>query len=137
MNIQISMFEMLDQYETPEIPINEQRRGTKGWIIELTGLFLRENGFKEDWRGVATRPMVFKENTHKDRDGYLWQCGETTKGPFTGWCGSVRKVFRSRPTWNDCVKFAKENGRRDDPKDIRYFDRTGDWTEIRSYEEGA
>ncbi len=137
MNIQISMFEMLDQYETPEIPINEQKRGTKGWIIELTGLFLRENGFKEDWRGVATRPMVFTENTHKDRDGYWWQCGETTKGPSIGWCGSVHKVFRSRPTWNDCVKFAKENGRRDDPKDIRYFDRTGDWTEIRSYEEGA
>ena len=136
MNEQISMFEMLNQYETPEIPIEEQKRGAKGWIIELSGLFLKENGFREDWRGVETRPVVFKENTHKDRRGSWWQTCETIKGPSMGWTGSVRNVFRSRPTWNDCLKYAREHGHRDDPKDIRYYSRTGDWEPIYSYEEG-
>ncbi len=93
---QLSMFELLDQYETPTIPIEEQKKGVKGWIIELSGIFLKKNGFKEDWRGVETRPVIFNEDTHKDRHGW-WQSCETTKGPSSGWVASPRMVFRTRP----------------------------------------
>ncbi len=133
---QISMFEILDQYETPTIPIEEQKKGVNGWIIELSGIFLRENGFKEDWRGVETRPVIFKDDTKKDSSGW-WQHCETTKGPSHGWMGSVHMIFRQRPTWNDCLKYAKENGHKDDPTDVRYYGRRGDWSSIYSYEEGA
>ena len=133
---QISMFEIMDQYETPVIPVEEQKKGVKGWIIELNGIFLRENGFKEDWRGVCTRPVVFEKDTKKDSHGW-WQYCHTTKGPSRGWMGSPRTVYRKRPTWNDCLKYARENGSKDDPKDVRYYERRGDWTGIYSYEEGA
>lgn len=134
---QLSMFELLDQYETPTIPIEEQKKGVKGWIIQLSGIFLKENGFKEDWRGVETRPVIFKADTHKDKNGRLWQDCNTTKGPSSGWVGTPRMVFRTRPTWNDCLRFARENGSKDDPKDVRYYGRRGDWSRIYSYEEGA
>ena len=133
---QISMFEMLDQYETPLIPVEEQKKGVRGWVVELSGLFLRENGFKEDWRGVCTRPVVFDDDTKKTK-GRWSQHAHTTKGPAHGWWADPRIVFRYRPTWSDCLKYARENGHRDDPKDVRYYDHRGDWTEILSYEEGA
>ena len=36
MNSQISMFSMLDEYETPQIPIEEQKKGVKGWVIDIS-----------------------------------------------------------------------------------------------------
>ena len=134
---QISMFSILDEYETPFIPVEEQKKGVKGWIINFSGIFLRENGFKEDWHGVETRQIVFNADTKKDKYGKMWQDAKTIKGPSMGWMGSVKPVFKTRLTWNDCLTWARKNMHKDDPEDVRYFSHKGDWTGIYRYEEGA
>lgn len=127
MEMQVSMFDMLDQYETPEIPPEEQKKGVKGWIIEGSGIFLRKNGFDHDSRGVCTRPIVFEQDTRKDRDGCWWQAAHTTKGPYGGWYGGMKRVFRSRPSWADCLRFAKETRLKGDPEQVEYYEIIGDW----------
>ena len=129
MNGQISMFELLDAYETPEIPPEEQKAGTKGWIIECSGIFLTENGFDHDWRGVCTRPIVFEEDTRVDKRAYSgWhQAARTTKGPRHGWYGGLHKVFRRRPSWTDCMKYMAETKRKGDPENVSYYEIIGDW----------
>lgn len=132
---QISIFQLMDEYETPEIPLKEQKKGVKGWVIQISCICLKKNGYRQDWTGVETRPVIFTENTHKDRDGFWWQCCQSTKGPYFGWAKGPEKVFRERPTWNDCLKWVRDN-REDEPEDIRYYSRDGAWNEINSYEDG-
>lgn len=134
---QISIFSMMDEYETPEIPLNEQTKGTKGWIIDISVICLKKNGCKEDWTGVETRPVVFLRDTHKDRDGFTWQHCETTKGPYCGWSHRPEKIFRKRPSWADCLKYGREEARKKGyPEDIRFYSRDGDWNGIYQYEKG-
>ena len=128
MEIQISMFDMLDQYETPEIQPEEQKKGVKGWIIEGSGIFLRENGFDHDWRGVCTRPIIFEKDTYKDRQGRWCQWAHTTKGPHAGWCGGMKRIFRDRPSWADCLKWAAETRHKSDPEEVGYYEIVGDWS---------
>lgn len=132
---QLDLFDLIGG--TPLIPPEEQKKGVKGWIIEFSGLFLRENGFKEDWHGIRTVPIRFDMDTRKQRDGRWSQSASSIKGPAMGWCGGMKQVYRARPTWTECLKYAAEHSRKDDPKDVRYYDRTGDWSPIYSYEEGA
>ena len=132
---QVSIFEMLDEYETAELLPEEQKKGKTGWIIQFSGLFLKENGFKEDWHGVETRPIVFESDTRKDKYG-MCQDFRTTKGPYQGHLGGLVKVYKSRPTWKDCLKYARENGRRNDPQDVRYYTQTADFESIYKYEKG-
>ena len=127
MEMQISMFDMLDQYETPEIPPEMQKEGTKGWIIVNSGIFLRENGFDHDWRGVCTRPIIFEKDTYKDRQGRWCQWAHTTKGPYSGWCGPFKRVFKARPSWSDCKKHAADTRSKSDPEEVGYYEVLGDW----------
>ena len=124
---QISIFELMDEYETPEIPPEEQKKGVKGWIIEGSGILLRENGFDHDSRGVCTRPIVFEQDTRKDKDWRWWQAAHTTKGPYGGWYGGMKRVFRSRPSWADCLRFASETRVNGDPEQVEYYEVIGDW----------
>ena len=128
MEMQISMFDMLDQYEAPEIPPEAQKKGGKGWIIERSGTFLRKNGFDHDWRGVCTRPIIFERDTYKDKRGRWCQWAHTTKGPFAGWYGGFKRVFASRPSWADCLKFAQDTKEKDDPDQVGYYEVNGDWS---------
>ena len=125
--MQISIFDMLDQYETPEIPPEEQKKGVKGWIIEGSGIFLMKNGWDHDWRGVCTRPIVFEKNTSKDRDGCWWQAAHTINGPHGGWYGGMKRVFKVRPSWADCLRYAKETALKGDPEKVEYYEIIGDW----------
>lgn len=134
---QISMFSILDEYETPEIPLEEQKAGVKGWIIDISCICLKKNFCKEDWTGVETRPVVFLRDTHKDRDGFTWQDCETIKGPYSGWNSGPKRVFRRRPTWADCLKYGRERARKEGyPEDIRFYSRDGNWNGIYQYEKG-
>lgn len=130
---QISIFDLLDEYKTPTIPAEEQKKGVKGWIMEISAICLRENGFKEDYVTVCTRPVVFKEDTRESRDGW-WQAAETTYGPSTGWYGSLREVYRKRPTWQECAEYAQR--KHPEISDIRYSERNGNWDWINGYENG-
>lgn len=128
-NEQISMFQMLDTYETPEIPPEEQKKGMKGWIIERSGIFLIENGFDHDWRGVCTRQIVFEEDTRPDRKAFggWFQAAKTIKGPYHGWYGGLHKIFRKRPSWADCLKYMAETRKKGDPETVGYYEIIGDW----------
>lgn len=134
---QVSMFQMLDEYETPQIPLDEQKKGMRGWIIEISVICLKENGYKEEWTGVETRPIVFEKDTHKDRDGFTWQYAQTTKGPHHGWSSGPKTVFSKRPSWADCLKYGREKAKKQGyPEDIRFYSRDGDWNGIYSYDKG-
>lgn len=131
---QLSIWSLFDEYETPFLPVDQQKKGVVGWIIEFSGIFLRKNGFKSDWRGVCTRPVVFEEDTNSR--GNRGQMAHSIKGTYSGWCGFVKPIFSRRPTWNDCLRYARENSNYDDPSDVRYYDRTGDWEPIYDYKDG-
>lgn len=134
---QISIFEMLDEYETPEIPLEEQKAGVKGWIIDISCICLKKNFCKEEFTGVETRPIIFNRDTRKDRDGYWTQDAECTKGPYSGWVCHPKRVFRRRPTWADCLKYGRERARKEGyPEDIRFYSRDGNFNAIYKYEEG-
>ena len=128
---QISIFDLLN-IETPEIPLEEQKKGRKGWIIELSAIRCVENGFKEDEVCVCTRPVVFVEDTEERKDGW-WQRVETTYGPIYGWAASPRRIYAKRPTWNECVQFALDQKY---PGKITYMEVTGNWEHIYGYENG-
>jgi hypothetical protein len=126
---QISMFAMLDAYETPEIPPDEQKKGGKGWIIECSGIFLKKNGFDHDHRGVCTRQVILEKDTRPDPkawDGWF-QAGHTIKGPYHGWYGPVHRIFRQRPTWSDCLKYMADTRLEGEPEEVGYYEVIGDW----------
>lgn len=128
---QISMFAMLDAYETPEIPPDEQKEGVKGWIIECSGIFLKKNGFDHDHRGVCTRQVILEKDTRPDpkaRDGWF-QAAHTIKGPWHGWYGPYYRIFRQRPTWSDCLKYMAEDhpAMSGEPEEVEYYEVIGDW----------
>lgn len=134
---QISMFQMLDEYETQQIPPDKQKKGMKGWIIEISGIFLKENGYKDDWTGVETRPIIFDEDTRKDRDGFTCQQAHTIKGPHQGWLARPQMIFIERPSWADCLKYGRDVAHKKGyPEEIRFYSLDGDWNGIYSYEKG-
>ena len=132
---QMSMFEMLGETGTPVIPAEEQKAGRKGWIIEISGIWLKENGFREDAIAVCTRPIIFEEDTRTDELGLVRQHAKTTYGPASGWIGGEEKVYASRPTWAECVQYARE--RRNYPEQVVYYERNGSFENpVYEYEKG-
>ena len=111
MNGQISMFDMLGMDETPEIPFEDQKAGVRGWIIEIQGIYTVENGFPENMIGVTTELVQLNYDSHVDKYGYRHQSGSVIKDGCRGdgWTGAVRKLYAARPTWNELVKYAREN----------------------------
>lgn len=106
---QISMFEMLGMDETPEIPPEQQKKGTKGWVIEIEAVFKTENGYKKNAIGVTTKRVQLRKDTVRDRYG-LWQCADTIEDGCRGdgWSGSCRKLYTVRPTWRELQEFVRE-----------------------------
>lgn len=131
---QISMFELLGMTETPEIPLAEQKKGRRGWIIEISAICPKENGFKEDMTYVCTRPVIFEEDSKRDKDGRWSQYARGTYGPYHGWWGPVHTVYAKRPTWEECLQFAEQE--RDKIGKIEYAERDGNWNWIYGYENG-
>lgn len=135
MNGQISMFEMLGEPTTPVIPFEEQKKNRKGWIIEISGIFLQKNGFKENAIGVCTRPVVFEEDSKKDKYNRISQMARSIYGPPMGWCGGNKTVYAKRPTWEECVAYAHKHY--SIPQTVKYYERnTNMENPVWSYEEG-
>ena len=134
MNEQISFFELLGEAETPLIPFEEQKKGRKGWIIEISAILLKKNGWKEDAICVCTRPVVFEENSTKDKYGRMWQQAKTIHGPYSGWSGRGKEIYASRPTWEECKKFAKKHYTI--PDKVLYYERDARYNEVWNYEDG-
>ena len=134
MDEQISMFEMLGEDETPEIPFEEQKKGRKGWLIEISGILLKKNGFDEDCICVCTRPVMFERDSEKDKYNRISQMWRTTHGPAGGSCGGYTKIYAKRPTWKECVEYAHKHY--SIPQAVRYYERDGDFNAVWKYEDG-
>lgn len=131
---QLSMFDLLG-IGTPVIPLKDQKKGMKGWVIDISAIMLRENGFPEDVTGVCTQPVMFQEDSRKDRDGRWFQAARSIHGIHHGWYGPVYTVYAKRPTWEECVAYAHE--RKGLPEKVVYYERSADFnTVIREYENG-
>ena len=134
MDKQISIFELLGDTSTPEIPLEEQKKGRRGWIISISAILLRENGFKEDAVCVRTEPIRFDEDSRKDKHGRWSQFASSTHGPSHGWYGPVYTVYAKRPTWDECVAFVRK--RYTNPEKVMYMERDGNFNETWGYENG-
>jgi len=125
MNDQISMFELLGMDETPEIPVEQQKKGVKGWVIETNCLFTVENGFSRNAVGVTTAKVILKQDTRKDKFGICQHaevCEDGCRGD--GWIGYCRKLYAVRPTWRELVEYARE--RYKEPWDVIFVMKNGD-----------
>lgn len=147
MDEQISMFEMLGEDETPVIPFEKQKRGMKGWVIEIQGIYTRENGFDRNMVGVTTKEVELKADSYTRYNRTLnrteqWQNAFSTgKGGCRGdgWIGSPKKLYARRPTWRECQEYVKRNHKGDPYEyEIVYTRKNGDaCTRICEYEKGA
>ena len=131
---QITMFEMLGDTATPKIPFEEQKKGRKGWVIEISAILLTKNGFRENMIAVRTHAVQFVRDSEKDKYGRIKQFAERIKPHDGGWYGPYYEVYAARPTWEECVAFARAKYTL--PEKVVYYERTGDNREIWEYEDG-
>ena len=134
MEKQISFFEMLGEAETPLIHFEEQKEGRRGWIIDISAILLRKNGFKDDAVCVCTQQVVFQKDSEIDKYGRISQMCKTTHGEFHGWCGYQKEVYAKRPTWEECYQFARK--KYTIPEKVLYYERDGKDRSIWDYDEG-
>lgn len=116
---QLSIFELMDLDETPVIPFEQQKRGMKGWVIEIQGIFTVENGFKKNQVGVTTKRVVLNQDSYTRHNRTLdriekWQAATCTgeggcKGD--GWVGDPRKLYVKRPSWRELQDYVRRNYR--------------------------
>jgi len=120
MNNQISMFELLGLDDTPEIPVDRQKKGVKGWVIEIAADFLPENGYRQHVVGVTTKCVILEEDTRPDSRGSLWQSAHVVKDGCNGdgWMGTPRKLYDGRPTWRELQEYVKTHYRGETPYEI-------------------
>ena len=106
---QISIFEIMEMNETPDIPFKEQKKGVKGWVIEIQALFTIENGFKRNMIGVTTVRVILDQDSKTDCDGFKWQYAHVIEDgcKADGWSGSVKKLYKKRPTWKECCDYVR------------------------------
>ena len=134
MGEQLDMFTMLGMDKTPMIPFEEQKKGRKGWIIEISGIFLVKNGFKENKIGVRTHAIEFIEDSKKDKYGRIIQYARKIKPHDGGWFGPYKDVYATRPTLEECIAFGKS--KYSVPAKVVYFERDGHDRSIWEYDEG-
>lgn len=122
---QISIYEMLGMDDTPEIPFEKQKQGMKGWVIEIGAVFLKENGFKKDMVGVTTVRVILERDSNTDSRGRRGQYAHVIEGGCKGdgWYGQVKKLYARRPTWRECVEYARQKYK--EPFEVVYVYKDG------------
>ena len=116
---QVSMFEMLGVDETPVIPFDQQKRGMKGWVIEICAEFLPENGYKKRSVGVTTYQVVLDRDSYERKNIVTdrieqWQtatCTGVGGCRVDGWVGRPKKLFSARPKWWELQEYVRKNYR--------------------------
>lgn len=116
MDGQVSMFEMLDMDDTPTIPFEQQKRGMKGWVIQINAIFLPENGYEKTMVGVTTMQVVLNRDSYTRHNKILdrieqWQdatCTGVGGCRGDGWVGSPKKLYVRRPTWRELQEYVRK-----------------------------
>lgn len=112
---QMSIFQMMDQYEAERLPYEACKEGVIAWTIECSAI-------TNSWdtaapvQFIAARPRKIKFKADSRKDQYGWSLYyDSVGGPgeyFGGW-GSRCDVFVTRPTDADCERYAREHYKRD------------------------
>lgn len=131
---QISIFQLMGDDGTPEIMPEDQKKGRRGWIIEISAILLKKNEWKEDAVCVCTRPIIFESDTKIDQYRRISQHWKATYGPAEGGIGGNMTVYAKRPRWDECMEYARK--RYTIPETVLYYERNGDFHAVWGYENG-
>ena len=110
---QVTMFGLLDGYETPQLAVKYRNRGVKAWVIEAAAW---KESLKPDvpilYWGVRARRVEFIENAKPDNRAYSgwFTAADSCDGKqHFGWYGGLghEPVFEERPTFADMEKYVK------------------------------
>ena len=110
---QVTMFGLLDGYETPQLAVKYRNQGVKAWVIEAAAW---KESLKPDapilYWGVRARRVEFIENAKPDKLAYSgwFTAAESCDGmAHFGWYGGLghEPVFEERPTFADMEKYVK------------------------------
>jgi hypothetical protein len=123
---QISMFELLGLDETPEIPFEQQKKGMKGWFIQISAIYTKRNGFEKNMVGVTTARVILERDSETDDHGQ-WQYAHVVEDGCNGdgWMGTPKKLYTRRPTWRELQEYVKKNHKQDEPYEIVYVRKDG------------
>lgn len=112
---QMSIFQMMDDYEAMRLPYEACKEGVIAWTIECSAI-------TNSWdtaapvQFITARPRKIKFKADSRKDQYGWSLFyDSVGGPgeyFGGW-GSRCDVFVTRPTDADCERYAREHYKRD------------------------
>lgn len=109
---QISMFALVEQYETEQLPPAERKKDVKAWTIQVQGI---TNSFRQDAPILycIVRPVriIFERDSRWDSHYQKWDTfGHSLGGRYWGWYGGHGRmtVFRRKPTHGDCFLYARQ-----------------------------
>lgn len=111
MNEQISMFALLDEWETPLMQPEEMKEGVTAWVIEMAAITnsIRINA-PIQYCLARGRKVKFTRDSKKDKEGRWDTFAKTVGGTFFEWYGGRGRkyIFRKKPTWNDLQKYVMQ-----------------------------
>ena len=111
MTEQMTIFGLIGEDETPVIPFEHQKKGTKGWVVMPSGIYTTENGFARNMIGVEVRHMILTKDSCVDEDGYRTQYAESIDIRGDGWWADPKKLYAHRPSWTEIVRDIREHYR--------------------------
>lgn len=106
---QITLFEMMDEYNAPRLPLELARAGVKAWIIEWCAI---TNSHQEEAPiisiRVRARMIMFKRDSKVGLTG--WQLyWDTIDGlPYMGAWGTRQDIFAKEPGFPDMERYVRE-----------------------------
>lgn len=115
MDGQISIFQMMNQYETERLPYEACKEGVVAWTIECAAI---NNSWDTNApvQYIAARPrkIRFKKDSEKDKWGWcLFYDSVGGPGEYFGGWGSRCDVFATRPSDADCERYARDHYRKE------------------------
>ena len=108
---QLSIFGMMDQYESPRLPYEACKAGVMAWVIECAAITNSwDTAAPVKYLTARPRKILFKRDSHEDPYGWcIYYDSVGGPGEYFGSWGARTDVFASRPTDADCERYAREH----------------------------
>lgn len=111
---QISIFQLMDQYETERLPYEACKKGVVAWTIECAAITNSwDVSAPVQFITAKPRKILFKADSKKDQYGWCTYYDSIDGGNYFGGWGSLVDAFVAKPTVADCERYARERYRRD------------------------
>lgn len=109
---QISVFDLLGEYDTPLLPFEVCKKGVKAWIVEFARI---TNSWDRDApvQFVALRPrkIIFEEDSELDEYGWNLFYRSVGSPYFEEW-GGTETIFARKPSFDDMIRFFENEAAR-------------------------